>query len=292
VNYDPQLIRDMRSPRRMQAFLREQGLIARKQLGQHFLVNGEILAKIAAAAGGEPGEILLEVGPGYGFLTVELLERSLPLYVVEKDPACIRFLKKSLGDCSLLHVIDADFLKVDLAREVPEAPLVIAANLPYNITSPAFARFLEFPRTRRLVTTIQRQVAERIVAAPGDKAWGAFSVFCRFYAEPELLFHISPGQFHPAPSVYSSVVRLTTRTPPLEGREREWFFRVVKSIFTSRRKTLSNSLRRSPFLALDDLQTAAVLEQAGVAGTVRGEDLTMPVLCDLGRAAAAVAVPG
>jgi len=253
-------------------------------LGQNFLINRDILQRIVAAAGIKSGDRVLEVGPGLGFLTYFLLEAGAEVYSFEKDRNFFDYLRESFKSYPGFHLVEGDFLKADLEKHFPPGVgFKMVANIPYNITSPVFGRVVEMPGLTQMVVTVQRQVAERIVSVHACKTYGAFTLFCKFYTDPELLFHVSPGNFHPAPSVYSSVVRLTPHQPPLEGEERKVFFQLVKSVFASRRKTLRNSFKRTPFFQMEDSGLETLFEQAGLTGEIRGEKLTLEKFAELAR---------
>lgn len=277
----PAMIEEILSPRRLQAFLARNKLAARHGLGQNFLVNRPTLERIARAGELVPGERVAEVGPGLGFLTAFLLAAGCRVTSFEKDRALIPFLTGAFGDNGNFTLVEGDVLKSDPAAVLGDEPCKLVANLPYNITSPVFGLFLPLPNLSRMVVTVQRQVAERIVAREGNKTYGAFTLFCQFWAKAELLFHIAPGNFHPAPSVYSSVVRLTRREPPLSGAAREMFFALVRAVFTSRRKTLRNNLRNCALPGIDAAAAVAVLEAAGIDPESRGEKLPLEGFCAL-----------
>lgn len=239
------------------------------------MINRSILERIVAAARLQPGETVLEVGSGLGFLTWFLLQQGVVVHAFEKDEQFVPFLQAFFSGQSTLHLHARDFLKADLDEVLGQTGFKVVANLPYSITAPAMGRILEQPHLDSAVVTVQRQVAERIVSPPARKTYGSFSLFCQFYSRPELLFHISPGNFHPAPAVYSSVVRFTKKAPPLAGREREMFFALVRAVFTTRRKTFLNSLRRSPVPALSQAPLEQLLPDAGIDPGSRGEDLPL-----------------
>jgi len=178
-------------------------------------------------------------------------------------------------------------LRIDLSRyagsEAGKSVRAIA-NLPYNITSPALERLFSLPALSEIIVMVQRQVAERITARAGTRAYGSLTLFTRFYSDPELLFHVSPGNFHPAPSVYSSVVRFRIHAPVLEGAAHPYFFALTRAVFSSRRKVLRNSLRESPFTRMDEGILRTVLDAAGLEGGVRGETLELADFAALARA--------
>lgn len=210
--------------------------MARQKLGQHFLVSGRILEKIAKAACGERVPLAVEIGPGRGALTEKLLERADRVAGIELDPALAQYLRARFPQVEL---IEANALDVDWSRW--GGPGVLTGNLPYYIATPIISRFVRDPGLlTSAVFLIQKEVAERITAKPGTRDYGYFSVECQFLANVEYLFSVPPGAFQPPPKVDSAVVRLTPKPP---GEEAEGFLRFVSICFRQKRKTLRNNLR-------------------------------------------------
>ena len=277
----PAVIEEILSPRRLQAFLRRNGLQARHGLGQNFLVNRNILEKIARSAGLEAGEQIVEIGPGLGFLSAFILAAGCKLTSFEKDRALVPFLESAFTAEYPFQLEIGDVLKSDLDSILGDRPFKLVANLPYNITSPVFGRFLPRKELTQMVVTVQRQLAERLVSKEACKAYGAFTLFCQYYAKTELLFHIAPGNFHPAPSVYSSVVRLTRREPRLTGKAEAIFFALVRAVFNSRRKTLRNNLRTHKLPGLSVEKSLSLLGSSDIDPESRGEKLSVDGFCGL-----------
>lgn len=275
---------ELLSPRRLQKFLRDNGLFARKGLGQNFLISEDVLRRIVAAGDVKPGDTVVEVGPGLGSLTWFLVEAGADVWAFEKDDNFIGHLQSVFAGKENFHLIKGDFLKQELSEHLPSGrPFKMIANIPYNITSPIVGKVLPEPDLTRMVVTVQKQVAERMASEYGLKTWGAFSLFCQFWADTERVFDISPGHFHPAPSVYSSVVRMDRHAPLLEGAYRETFFQIVKAVFASRRKTLRNSFKQTPFFSLEGDAADRVFAAAGLKPEVRGESLSMDQFIQLAR---------
>ena len=277
----PAVIDAILSPRKLQAFLRRNDLQARHGLGQNFLINRNILEKIAASADLSPKERVVEVGPGLGFLSAFLLQQGVSLQAFEKDRALVPYLEDAFGSDPDFHLNIGDVLKSDMDTVLGEEPFKVVANLPYNITSPVFGLLLPRKGLSKMVVTVQRQVAERIVSPPDCKTYGAFTLFCQYYAKTELLFHVAPGNFHPAPSVYSSVVRLTRHDTRLSGRAEEIFFALVRSVFNSRRKTLRNNLKNQPLPEITLEAALDALAECGVSESERGEKLPLEKFCEI-----------
>jgi len=250
------------------------GIRLQKKLGQNFLIDGKVVDGIVAAAQLQPGEQVLEIGPGIGTLTQGLAETGAAVTSVELDRHLIDILAKTLEGYDNVRIVHGDFLKLDISREITAPHYKIIANLPYYITTPIIMRILEerMP-VELLVTMVQKEVAERMVAKPGTKEYGALSVAVQYYTEPEIVFIVPPAAFIPPPAVESAVIRCVVRKqPPVEVQQEKMFFRVVKAAFSQRRKTLQNCLKAAG-LAADKAST--VLAAAGIDGTRRGETLSL-----------------
>ena len=199
------------------SFLKE--LLARHQvtlshsLGQNFLINPEIPKRIAASANLDPDQGVLEIGPGAGALTVCLLPLCGGLTAIELDSRMIPVLQESVGDCSSFHVIQGDVLKADLPKicqeTLPFSNITALANLPYYITTPAITALLDAHCFRSIIIMVQKEVASRILSSPGNKEYGAFTLFVNYRASAELLFDVPASNFFPVPKVQSAVIKLT-----------------------------------------------------------------------------------
>jgi 16S rRNA (adenine1518-N6/adenine1519-N6)-dimethyltransferase len=245
---------------------------ARKRLGQHFLHHRAILARIADALGPRPGDPVVEIGPGQGSLTELLAERGARVVAIEKDRDLAPLVRTRLPGVT---VIEGDALEIDwrdAAGVSPQQDLLVTGNIPYNITTPLVDRALLPPRPVRIVFLVQKEVAERIVAGPGSKAYGALSVGVQAVARAEKLFNVPAGAFHPPPKVESSVIRLTPLAEPLVAdHEVPTFRRLVVGLFGFRRKQLSRALRE--LTGWEGERVAAVLSVTGLAPDSRAETL-------------------
>lgn len=214
----------------------------KKHLGQHFLKDRNIARRIVDALGGDPAPPVVEIGPGTGILTALLLEKFGRLTAVEKDAEAVSFLRRNFPD-DRLRMVEGDVLRTDFGTFNDGQAFRLIGNLPYNITGPIFFRILENRRLVPLaVVMIQKEVAQRIAAAPGSKTYGILSVLTQLYYETELLFGVPPQVFSPPPKVQSAVIRLRCRDeePPVDW---EGIKKLVKTAFNQRRKTLKNSLK-------------------------------------------------
>ena len=257
-------------------------LHAKRRLGQHFLTDPRLLARIADALEAGPGDVVLEVGPGRGGLTAPLLQRAGRVIAIEKDRELIPLLTSRFPD---LNLIEADALELDwhtLARP-GESGLLVTGNIPYNITSPLIDKALLPPRPRRIVFLVQKEVADRVVAAPGTHDYGALSIGVQAVARGERLFTVAAGAFKPRPKVDSAVLRLTPLSRPLiDDDERESFRVLVVGLFGFRRKQMLRGLRE--FTGWDAPRVSDLLVAAGIPETVRPEVLSPAEFVQLHRA--------
>ena len=274
----------------MKALLEENGFHFSKAKGQNFLTAAWVPQRIAEEAGVDSTAGVLEVGPGIGPLTEQLCLRAGKVLAVELDRRLAPILAKTVGRFENLELRFADVMELELASVVRQAfsglrPMA-CANLPYYITSPILTRLLESRAFDSVTVMIQKEVAQRICAAPGTGEGSAFSVFCHWYAEPQMLFDVPPSCFLPQPKVTSSVITLKTRTaPPCAVTDEALFFRVVRAAFAQRRKTLSNALT-SGFPALGKAAVTALLTDCGLSPAVRGETLRLDEFAAIANAIA------
>jgi 16S rRNA (adenine1518-N6/adenine1519-N6)-dimethyltransferase len=263
--------------------IRRHGLAARKSLGQNFLLDLNLTARIARAAGPLEGVTVLEVGPGPGGLTRALIAAGARRVVaIERDARCLAALAEIVAhDPQRLIVVDGDALRIDPVPYLDGGPARIVANLPYNIATQLLVDWLTLepwpPWYDSMTLMFQREVAERIVAAPGSKTYGRLSVLANWRTRPAILFDIAPRAFVPPPKVTSSLVRLEPREAPLACDLRA-LERVTAAAFGQRRKMLRQSLRS---LGTD---AVALLQAAEVDPTARAEDLAVEAYVRLARA--------
>ena len=258
-----------------------------KSMGQNFLIEDWVPREIAKASGAHGDVGVLEIGPGIGCLTRELAGRAGKVVSVELDRSLLPILKETLAGRDNVEIVPGDILKLDIRQLVQSMPwfsgFAACANLPYNITTPAVTALIEAKCFFAITVMIQKEVAQRICARPGSKEYGAFSVYCQYYADPELLFEVPPDCFIPAPKVTSAVVRMVPRPAPEEVDDPDHFFRVVKGAFALRRKTLLNSLSSVFGGQLSKEQLAQAIAACGLPADVRGERLSIPQFAQLSR---------
>lgn len=261
--------------------IQKHGFAFQKKFGQNFLIDSHVLDKIIAAAGVTADDMVLEIGPGIGTMTQYLAERARQVTAVEIDTNLIPILKETLSDYDNVTVINEDILKVDIKKLAEEynagKPIKVVANLPYYITTPIIMGLFESGVPIDNITVmVQKEVADRMQVGPGSKDYGALSLAVQYYAEPYIVANVPPNCFIPRPNVGSAVIRLTRhQTPPVEVKDRELMFKLIRASFNQRRKTLLNGLNNSPELSFGKEQIAAAIEQLGVPAAVRGEALTL-----------------
>ncbi len=247
-------------------------LRTKKKLGQNFLVDEKIVNNIAGAAELTSEDTVLEVGSGIGTLTQALAETGAKVIAVEIDRGLLPILDKTLHGYKNVEIINQDILQLDIKQALGEKSFKVVANLPYYITTPIIFSLLEQKLPiERLVVMVQKEVAERMTAAPGGKTYGALSVSMQYYTEPTLVFNVPATAFIPSPNVESAVVVCKTRTKPPVEVDEEVFFRVVKAAFSVRRKMLSNALKN---IGISGEAVNAWLERAEIDGKRRGETLS------------------
>lgn len=264
----------------IKSLLARHGFRFSKAKGQNFLTASWVPKEIAEAAGIDETCGVLEVGPGIGPLTEQLCLHAAKVLAVELDESLRPILAETMAGRDNLTVQFGDILKLDLPDLVrsafPGLRPMACANLPYYITSPILAALLESRCFEAVTVMVQKEVAQRICAAAGSGAYSAFTVFCNYYAAPELLFDVPASCFLPQPKVTSAVLKLTARAaPPCDIHDEALFFRVVRASFAQRRKTLVNGLA-SGFPGLSKQQLSDVVESCGYAPAIRGETLDIP----------------
>jgi len=259
------------------------GLGAKKSLGQHFLLDGNLCARIARSAGDLEGRTVIEVGPGPGGLTRALLDAGAEVVVaVERDQRCIEALHELAGAYpGRLDIVEGDALEVNCASLGPP-PRKIAANLPYNVATPLLIGWLkQIGEFESLTLMFQKEVADRLIAEPGSKVYGRLSVITQWLCETRRAFNVDKRAFTPPPKVASSVVTLTPRARPIAEADWNILEKVTQAAFGQRRKMLRSSLKP---LNLD----TEMISGAGIDASLRAENLSVEQFCALARSLARV----
>jgi len=271
LNYD--------SPASIQAFLEQNGLAVSKRLGQNFLIDRSVRSRIVKALEVEEGMQVWEIGPGIGAMTILLLEEKVRLTAFEIDYGFVRVLKGLFSEYENFCIVKGDVLKTLCSQK--DLPARIFGNLPYNSAFAIISDILEMEiLPQHMVFTLQKEAAHRMVAGPGTKDYSSLSVLCTSVCDVRILFDIGSSAFWPRPRVTSSAVQLIPKKKSMSALERKDFSDFVRAAFSSRRKTLRNTLRfwikqRSPFLdeAKIDTQLQGVLEELGIESSIRAEAL-------------------
>jgi 16S rRNA (adenine1518-N6/adenine1519-N6)-dimethyltransferase len=257
--------------------LKEYGIFPKKRLGQHFLVDRNILDKVIRTAQVKREDVVLEVGPGLGEMTLALAHRSKKVIAVEIDPTLAVILEKKMEDHPNIEVVRSDILKLDFnhffKREGERMKVV--ANLPYQISTPLIFHFIEMREFFSTLTLmLQKEVAERMVAPPGRKEYGPLSIFIQMFSDISIRFFIKPSAFFPPPKVESAVVYMAWKEKSLIGKDDEaWFKKVVKACFSYRRKILINALMHSELTLPESM--VLKMEEIGIDPRRRPETLTI-----------------
>lgn len=276
-------LKDIATPSRTKEILQKHGFSLKKSLGQNFIVEPNILANIVKAAGLDENTNVIEVGPGIGALTEYVARSSKQVVAFEIDDRLIPVLEDTLSPYDNIRVVHQDVLKANLKEVLAgtidlEEPLMVVANLPYYITTPIIMHFLESElRIDGLVIMMQKEVADRITAAPGSKAYGSLSIAIQYYMEAEIAFIVPKTVFVPQPNVDSAILKLTRRDKPVvEVKDEKFFFELIRASFVQRRKTIWNNLLIR-YGKTDEIKAelTAGLEKAGIDPKRRGESLSI-----------------
>ena len=257
--------------------IQENNFTFHKKYGQNFLIDSHVIDKIIAAAEINKYTKVLEIGPGIGTLTQYLAEAAEEVVAVEIDDKLIPILDKTLADYDNVRIIHGDILKQDIASIFGDEPFKIVANLPYYITTPIIMSLLESKVPAESITVmIQKEVAERMQAAPGSKDYGALSLAVQYYAEPYLAANVPPNCFMPRPNVGSAVIRLKRlAVPSVEVQDDKQMFKLIRGAFNQRRKTLANAVSNFEGLSYNRQDVEEALAKLGLDSRVRGEALSL-----------------
>ena len=287
TNGKEQSLEELIIPQKTIEVIQKYGFNFQKKFGQNFLVDSHVLDKILNAADVTKDDTVLEIGPGIGNMTQRIAQRAGRVVAVEIDRQLIPILEETLSELDNITLIQGDILKLDL-KELSEKyaggrPLKVVANLPYYITTPIIMKmFREGVALDNITVMVQKEVADRMKAAPGSKDYGSLSVAVQFYSEPYLVANVPPNCFIPRPNVGSAVIRLRRcDAPPVSVEDEAWMFRIITAAFSQRRKTLQNCLANTAELGISKDAVAAVLSDMGLPVNVRGEALTLAQFAQL-----------
>lgn len=274
------------SPKAVREILASRNLAPRKSLGQNFLIDANVQQKIIEAAQVGPNDLILEIGPGLGALTASLVEKAAFVVAVEYDKGLYQILKEIFREQPNIQLLNQDFLDTDLPdildnHRKEEYHYKVVANLPYYITSPVIFKLLEASLPwESMVFLVQKEVADRICAGPGNKDYGALTVMINFHGKPEKIMNVPKTVFYPSPQVDSTVIRILASRLPVELNEQRaqiasYLHQVVQAAFGQRRKTILNALGTlEPYFG-DKEERCRILTQLGISPQQRGETLTL-----------------
>ena len=267
-------------PKATIAVLNRFNIHLKKKFGQNFLIDEHVIRKILEAAGVGPQDFILEIGPGIGTLTQHLAYNAGSVVAVEIDRSLIPIHEVTLEGYDNVEVINEDILKVDIAALAAEKnagkPVKVVANLPYYITTPIIMDILESDAPIESMTfMVQKEVADRMIALPGTKDYGALSLAVQYYCEAEIAAKVPQNCFIPRPDVMSAVVKLTTRSERIPVKDPAKMFRLIKASFAQRRKTLVNCMRHSGEFDLGKEKLEELLASLGYPESIRGEKLSL-----------------
>ena len=264
------------NPQKTIELIKEYGFDFKKRYGQNFLIDEHVLNKIVSGAAISRSDTVLEIGPGIGTMTQALCEAAGEVIAVEIDRELIPILERTLSDYDNIRIINEDILKFDL-KAFLKKPVKVVANLPYYITTPIIMGLFESEAPIESITVmVQREVADRMRALPGGKDYGALSLAVQYYSEPEIIANVPQNCFIPRPNVGSAVINLVAhKTPPVEVKDREYMFSLIKAAFSQRRKTLSNALKNDSSLGLSREDVTGALKELALSEDIRGERLSL-----------------
>ncbi|MBQ7615374.1 MAG: 16S rRNA (adenine(1518)-N(6)/adenine(1519)-N(6))-dimethyltransferase RsmA [Butyrivibrio sp.] len=272
---------------RTKEVLAKYNMSAKKKFGQNFLIDSGVLEGIVEAAGVTESDCVLEIGPGIGSLTQYLAESAGKVVAVEIDRGLIPVLQDTLSEYDNVTVINEDVLKVDIEEIVKNyndnRPIKVVANLPYYITTPIIMKLFESGAPIESITVmVQKEVADRMSAPPGNKDYGSLSLAVSFYAEATKVLDVPPSSFIPQPGVGSAVVKLARYPEPVVSvRDEKYMFDIIRTSFNQRRKTLSNSLSSNPSLGVSRQEVQDALQKMGMDERARGEILSLEQFAEL-----------
>ena len=276
---------DLGNPRIIQQIIKEQNFAVQKKYGQNFLVDTNILEGIVNAAEITKDDVVLEIGPGMGSLTQYLLEAAKEVIAVEVDKMLIPILKDNLKEYDNLTLIHGDVLKLDLDEILKGQRVKVVANLPYYITTPIVMELLEKQENIESITVmVQKEVAQRMQEGPGSKSYGALSLAVQFYSKPEIVLNVSKHCFLPKPDVDSAVIKLDIykkEERPVQAKDAEFMFCLIRAAFNQRRKTLLNALSNDAGTKIPKEKTLEALSKMGKSESIRGETLTLQEFAEL-----------
>ena len=275
------------NPKKTIEVLQKYEFVFQKKYGQNFLIDTHVLDKIINAAKITKDDFVLEIGPGIGTMTQYLASSAREVFAVEIDRALIPILEDTLSEYENVAILNEDILKVDIRKLAEERnqgrPIKVVANLPYYITTPIImGLFEEEVPVESITVMVQKEVADRMQTGPGSKDYGALSLAVQYYASPYIVANVPPNCFMPRPKVGSAVIRLSRHEkPPVDVKDPQLMFRIIRASFNQRRKTLVNGLKNAQDLDFTKEEIERAVSACGFPAGIRGEALTLQNFADL-----------
>jgi len=269
--------------------LRDHGIRPLKRLGQSFLEDRNTINKIIRISDIREDDIVVEIGAGLGLMTESIAKRAKRVIALDIDPKMVGILKERMAPYHHVEIVQADVLEYDfysISGALPSHKIKVIGNIPYNISSQILFRLLAYrDHISSMILMFQKELADRLVAKPGTKSYGVPTVLVSMYLLCSREMVIPPSCFYPQPAVISSVLKMAIREiPQMDLIDHDFFFKIVKTVFAKRRKTVSNNLKSLRLLGYSDMDVAQALEDSGVDGARRGETLTAEEIGKLSNA--------
>jgi 16S rRNA (adenine1518-N6/adenine1519-N6)-dimethyltransferase len=276
------------SYKRTKEIVDKYNFVIKKNFGQNFLIDGHVLDKIINSAEISKNDVVIEIGPGVGSLTEELLNYAHKVYAIEIDKSLIPILEDNLKNFDNLEIINQDVLKVDInsiINQFPDKDIKVVANLPYYITTPIIMGFLEGKLgVKSMTVMVQKEVANRMKAKPGTKDYGALTLAINYYGRPYLAANVPRNCFLPRPNIDSAVVRIDIyKCPPVLSADDKLMFELIRMVFNQRRKTLLNAIYNQGGFGFTKEKISEIINAAGFSPEVRGEKFSLEDFAMLGN---------
>lgn len=264
------------------------GFTPLKRLGENYLIDANVKDKIIESACVKGHDTALEIGPGFGALTIDLASTGAKVFAVEKDKKAFAIFKELVGDdYKNLKIFNEDILEFDIKQRIsPAKRIKVIGNLPYYVTTPIIEHLLENREAiESILIVVQKEVANRILASAGDEDYGSLSCFLQYYTKPSYIHTIKRSSFYPEPEVDSSLIKFDILdTPSVKVNDEKLLFKIMRGAFNQRRKTILNSLSRDEVLGLPKAELSKILDKTGVDPSSRPEDLPLSAFADLTNA--------
>lgn len=271
---------------RLKEIFAKYGFTPLKRLGENYLIDNNIKDKVIAAAFLSKDDVVLEIGPGFGALTMDIARSAGEVFAVEKDKKAYNILKDLAITIPNLKIFNEDILEFDIEKMPASKKIKVIGNLPYYVTTPIMEYIIENrQRINFVVMTIQKEVARRFLARPGTKDYGSISCYVQYYMRPKYIYTVKRNSFYPAPDVDSSLIKLDVlAAPPVEVKDETLFFKIIRGAFNQRRKSIINSLSREEVLDMPKEELSRILNGLAIEPSVRAETLGLAQFASISNA--------